>query len=91
MDQQDHSYFLEEMGFNEQENYEEYVMAIAAMERVEEIKEMLTDRDYSFDEIESLCIAVLDSEFMNYPDGLLEQLLADYLDEVYRQKQEDAI
>jgi len=38
-----------------------------------------------YDHLESLAIAVLDSEFDHYPDGVLQDFLMSYLDDRRRQ------
>lgn len=71
--------------------WEEYEMAMAAQERVKEIENIRVTHSWGFDEVEAHCIAVLDSEFMNYPDGVLEQLLMDYLDDTHLAIQEENV
>ena len=71
--------------------WEEYEMVMAAEERVKEIEGIRVTHNWGFDEVEAHCIAVLDSEFMNYPDGVLEQLLMDYLDDACLAIQEENV
>lgn len=71
--------------------WEEYEMAMAAIDRVAEIEEIRKTHNWGFDELEAHCIAVLDSEFMNYPDGVLEQVLRDFLEEQYIAIQEENV
>ena len=50
-----------------------------ARERALEVYEYLDNMEGTYDDMEMYCIAVLDSEFMDYPDGSLENYLQDVL------------
>jgi len=73
------------------EAYEDSINMACAYDRVDEIEELRLNNDWGFDEVEAHCIAVLDSEFMLYPQDLLENILSDYLDNVYVSIQEDCV
>jgi len=50
-----------------------------ARERALEVYEYLDNMEGTYDDMEMYCIAVLDSEFEDYPDGSLENYLQDVL------------
>jgi len=59
--------------------FEEYESEAPLLERLDNILQYLDNSECDYDQAESYCISVLDSEFMNYPDGLLEKGLRDVL------------
>jgi len=58
---------------------EEYDGDELAKQRALEVYEYLDHMDGTYDDMEMYCIAVLDSEFDEYPDGSLENYLQDVL------------
>jgi len=76
------------------QSYSEYVReasAPSALMRVQEVEEIRLENDMGFDEVESICIAILDSEFMRYPEDVLERVLGDYLNELQVRIQEERV
>jgi len=71
--------------------YEESINEACAHDRVQEIEDLRVSNDWGFDELEAHCIAVLDSEFMLYPQDLLETVLGDYLDMTFLSIQEEHV
>jgi len=61
------------------EIFEEYEREKAAQDRALQVYAYLDGSECSYDDMEMYCISVLDSEFMNYPDGALEAQLRDVL------------
>lgn len=59
--------------------FTEYESEEPLRERLEDILQYLDNSECDYDQAESYCISVLDSEFNNYPDGLLEKGLRDVL------------
>jgi len=55
--------------------FTEYEKESSAYERVKEIENYFNTVDYDNDAKLQYCIAVLDSEFMNYPEDTLEKAL----------------
>jgi hypothetical protein len=71
--------------------YFELQPELSAMERVKEIEDLAAANDWGLEETEAHCIAVLDSEFMNYPQDILENVMLDWLNEWHIQQQEDCV
>jgi hypothetical protein len=71
--------------------YFEVQPELSAMERVKEIEDLAAANDWGFEETEAHCIAVLDSEFMNYPQDILENVMIEWLNEWHIQQQEDCV
>jgi hypothetical protein len=76
------------------QSYSEYAAEVStpsALMRVQEVEEIRLENDMGFDEVESICIAILDSEFMRYPEDVLERVLGDYLNELQVRIQEERV
>jgi hypothetical protein len=76
------------------QSYSEYAIEVStpsALMRVQEVEEIRLENDMGFDEVESICIAILDSEFMRYPEDVLERVLGDYLSELQVRIQEERV
>ena len=61
------------------EEFAEYEDEKRARDRAMDVYERLYNSEMNYDDMEAYCIAVLDSEFMDYPDGALEAQLMDIL------------
>jgi len=60
-------------------SFTEYESEAPLLERLDNILQHLDNSECDYDQAESYCISVLDSEFNNYPDGMLEKGLRDVL------------